>query len=237
MPVLGAPLELGRGLGLTLENVVESLVRGQDGVALATLGEALLLEDRGVVLLDEVEGTLGLATGAAGEAAGTDPDFGLGGAGTGHARVATETEAGLDLGLSLGVSVTLEDSVDGGGKGVLDLREGATGLVAGHATEATETVSALEFGLGHGESVGNGLGGTLGLVAGHAWVTTETEAGLDFGLRLSEGAGREGQDGKDSAGDLHVDGLVWCGVCVLGFGCELKEGVVVLCEGRTAVCG
>ena len=231
-----AGLDLGLRLSITLENVVESLVRGQDGVALATLGEALLLEDGGVVLLDELKATLGLGASDTGPAtetvAGLDPP-GLrgGGASAGHAREATETVAGLDLGLGLGLSVTLEDSVDGGGKAVLDLGEGALGLGAGDAGPAAETVAGLDLGLGNGEGVGNGLSGTLGLVAGHAREATETIAGLDLGLRLSEDAGGKGQDGQDSGGDLHVDGLVWC-VCfeVVGFGVE--ESVVVLCEGR-----
>ena len=217
---------------------MESLVRGQDGVALTTLGEALLLEDGWMVLFDELKATLGLGASDTGPAtetvAGLDPP-GLrgGGASASHAREATETEAGLDLGLGLGLggSVTLEDSVDGGGKAVLDLGKRALGLGAGDAREAAKTVAGLDLGLSHGEGVGNGLGSALGLVAGHAREATETIAGLDLGLRLSEDAGGEGQDGQDSGGDLHVGGLAWC-VCVEVVEFGVEESVVVLSERR-----
>jgi len=231
VPVLGSPLELGLGLGLTLEDIVEGLLRSENSVALATLGKALGPEDIGVLLLDQVKATLGLGADHARVATealvGLDPRLRNGRASTNHARVATEALVGLDLGLGLGVGVTLEDSVDGGGQSVIDLREGATSLVADHAGVATEALVGLDLGLSAGESVGDGLSSTLGLRADHARVATETLVGLDLGLGLSEGAGREDHNGEDSGGDLHVDGLVlW--IFGVWFGLELEEDVVVL---------
>lgn len=233
VPVLGAPLELdlGLSLGLTLDGLVEGLLGGEDGVALATFGEALVLEDLRVVLLDKVKTTSHLTAGSAGVAAasldGLDLRLGRAGLVAGHAGVAAERLVGTDTSLSLGVGVTLEDRVDSVGEGVLDGAERATGLVASHAGVATERLVGTDPRLSVGEGVGNGLSSTLGLVACHARVTAEALVGTDprLGLSLSEGTSREGQDGEDGSGDLHVGGRSWC---VLGVGRELRVGGVGL---------
>ena len=224
LPLLG----LGLGRSIALDGLVEGLVGGQDGVALATWGETLVVEDLGVVLENEVKTTLHLVAGHAAVAAetlvvlrGFGFSVGVAGLVAGHAGVATQSLARLDGGLGVGISVTREDGIGGAGEGVLDGAERRAGLVAGHAGVATQSLAS---GLGEREGVGDGHGCTLGLVAGHAWVAAEA---LAKGRRLgiSEGAGREGKDGEDSAGDLHDDGARL--VVVVFWGEESEEAVVL----------
>lgn len=217
-------LLLGLGLGVTLDGLVEGLGGLQNSVALATLLKALVLEDFGVVLLDEIDAALHPGAGDARVAAKAQASLllllglGLSGASAGNARVATQARTTPNRSLSRSVGVTLEDGLDGGIEGILDVGEGATSLVAGHAREATETLAVADLGLGGGKGVRDGEGRTLRLVAGHAGEAAETLAPtlLGLGLGVGEDAGGEGQDGQDGAGDLHVgveESIWFCLVC------------------------
>ena len=204
-------LGLGLGVSLTLDGLVESLVGGQDGVALTTFGETLVGEDLGVVLKNEVKATLHLAAGntaVATESLVVGLGFSVGAAclGAGHAGVATQSLTTLGFGLGAGVGVAGVDGVDGGGEGVLDGTERRAGLVASHAGITAKSLARLDLRFGKCEGVGDGLSCTLGLVAGHARVAAETLPDLWRWLGISESAGREGEDGEDGAGDLHDDG-------------------------------
>ena len=216
VPVLRALGPLGLGLGLTLDGLVEGLVGGQDGVALATLCETFIDEDVGVVLGGEVETTLHLAAGGTGEAAVAELELCLSvsiAAELGASRALEATETNPDLCLGFGVSITLEDGVDGGGELVLDGLQGRAGLGAGHALEATET-NPQPLGLGECESVGNGLGCALGLGTGRAWESTETQLELGVGGWLRRGIATAGRAWEATASQPE-----------LGVGLRLSDGL------------